>query len=432
MVGGKRRGLGFLCGDRSGGAVGVGLVRFEVAQDLLPPPDGSFASCGDGALEAVADVVRDVSRRLREALAHFLVRRVDGSRDPDHYPGHDLAPALHLALPLRYLLAAEEGAYAARDPCGRGGDLDHAAAHPLGDHRGRLVQFSRHAGHVPDGLIELGELAVDVVYRDVRLPEKRHDLFGDVVDRPLCGREDPCEPEEHPREHEERDRDPREEYSLHQLNESMQALPHLPPENSHYNLDLRVATSHDATPDDPLPVSCIEHRRLPRRDARDRLLELRDPLAARVPPRDFAGYRRAVVADLHEAGILGIQEPVHLPYPHLPHLEVPPASHHDLVGLGAHLRHVERRRSGDAYAAPLADCEVHNALVPPENRSLSVHDITGLRRHLLANEAAVVAVRDKADVLALWRVSDSEAPLLGDPAHLGLAVLAEREDRALQ
>src|SRR3712207_7923148 len=47
---------------------------------------------------------------------------------------------------------------------------------------------------------------------------------------------------------EERDRNPCEEYALHQLHENVQVLRHLPPESPHYNFSLRFATSHDATP----------------------------------------------------------------------------------------------------------------------------------------------------------------------------------------
>src|ERR687885_2229392 len=89
---------------------------------------------------------------------------------------------------------------------------------------GLWVGFALLPRYVPDRLVELGELAVDVVHRYVRLAQKRHDLVGDVLDGPFgCG-EDPGEPQEHPREYEERYRDPREEYPFHQLNESVQAL----------------------------------------------------------------------------------------------------------------------------------------------------------------------------------------------------------------
>src|SRR5215211_9414545 len=135
-------------------------------------------------------------------------------RRPRPYPN---SPPLLLLLGT--LFSAEEGAETARDTRCRRGDFDHTAPYAASDNGCGLVELTRHAGDVPDGLVELRELAVYVVHRDVRLPEKRNDLPRDVLDRLLGCREDPRQPQEHPREDEERDGYPREEQPFHQLYE---------------------------------------------------------------------------------------------------------------------------------------------------------------------------------------------------------------------
>src|ERR687895_1027294 len=179
---------------------------------------------------------------------------------------------------------------------------------------------------------------------------------------------------------------------------------------------------HDTTSDDPLPVTRVEDSRLPRCDAHHRLREPRHPLAA-LTLLDSARHRGAVVANLHRAGLVGPQEPVHPSNPHLAHLQVLLFPNDDLPRTGAHLRHVEGCRRRDAYTTPLADGKVHHTRVAPEHPALPVHDGAGLCGYALADEPAVISVWDKADVLALRGVGDGEAALLGDAAHLRLAVL---------
>jgi hypothetical protein len=65
----------------------------------------------------------------------------------------------------------------------------------------------------------------------VRLPEKRNDLPRDVLDRLLGGRENPRQPQEHPREDEERHGYPREKQPFHQFHEYFQTLQHLRPKS---------------------------------------------------------------------------------------------------------------------------------------------------------------------------------------------------------
>src|SRR5829696_4628524 len=190
--------------------------------------------------------------------------------------------------------------------------------------------------------------------------------------------------------------------------------------------------SHDAATDDPLPIPRVEDGRLPGRHTQNRLLKPRDPLAVGFLPSCVARNRCAVVAHLQTPSLLRGEEPVKIPHTHLPHLEILPPPHDDLVGTRAHLRNVERGRRRDAYAAPLAHRKIDDALVPPEHRPLAVHDVAGFRSYLLSDEAAVVAVGDKADVLALGCVRDGQTLLFGDPAHLRLAVVAKRKYGPLQ
>src|SRR5918997_2591895 len=70
------------------------------------------------------------------------------------------------------------------------------------------------------------------------------------------------------------------------------------------------APGHNAPADYLLAISGVEHRRLAGRDAHDWLRQARDPLGPSL--LDLAGNRCTVVADLHEAGFLGSQEPVQL------------------------------------------------------------------------------------------------------------------------
>src|SRR5215210_2190115 len=125
-------------------------------------------------------------------------------------PATTLPQLANLFLLVQTLLAAQEGTYAARQARRRGGDLYHAPPDAARDDRRGLVELARHAGHVADGPVELRELAVYVVEGDVRLPEKRDDLSRDVLDRLLGRREDAGQPQEHPRQNEESDGDPRE------------------------------------------------------------------------------------------------------------------------------------------------------------------------------------------------------------------------------
>src|SRR3712207_834758 len=86
------------------------------------------------------------------------------------------------------------------------------------------------------------------------------------------------------------------------------------------------APGHNAPADYLLTISGVEHRRLAGRDAHDWLRQARDPLDPVL--LDLAGSRRAVVAHLHQAGLLGGEEPIQLADPDLPHLEVSPRAHY--------------------------------------------------------------------------------------------------------
>src|SRR5918997_1090424 len=193
----------------------------------------------------------------------------------------------------------------------------------------------------------------------------------------------------------------------------------------------RASARNDAAPDDPLPVPCIEHGRLARSDTYNRLMK------TGYPPSisgllDRTRDRRPIVADLYASGLLGVEEPVEIPHRDLPHLKILPASDDYLPGTRSYLADVQRRRRRDAYSAPLSDRKVDNAGVTAKNPPFVVDDVTWLRSHLLADKTAVVPIGDKADILALRGVGDSEPPLLGDGADVRLSVLPEGEDRTRQ
>src|SRR5215212_7716154 len=209
-------------------------VRLQLAQDLRPPARRGLPSRRRRRLEAPSDPYGQVSRSFGQSLAELLVRRVQGPRRPEHGAHEQLSPAGHLlGPPFRWfrdvlsvcctvLRAAEKGADAFREPGGGGGELDDPAAHPASDHGRRLVELVGDPGNVADGLVERTELAVYVVHRYVRLAKERHDLLGDLPYSLLGGREDPGEPQEHPRQHQKRHGEPRKERPLSQLYEYVQ------------------------------------------------------------------------------------------------------------------------------------------------------------------------------------------------------------------
>ena len=90
---------------------------------------------------------------------------------------------------------------------------------------------------------------------------------------------------------------------------------------------------------------------------------------------------------------------------------------------------------GHAQAAPLADGEVVDALVPADLGAVLQDDragpggcVGGMIGDGLVDEPGVVAVGDEADLLALLLVGHGQADFGGEGPHLLLGEVAERED----
>src|SRR5258708_37610889 len=108
------------------------------------------------------------------------------------------------------------------------------------------------------------------------------------------------------------------------------------------------------------------------------------------------------------------------------------ADDHLLVG-SVNLDHVERRSGRDAEALALADSEVVNAGVLADHFSVRGHKLAGRVGQSLAtlgeggiNEALVIAAGDKADLLRIGLLGQSQTLPAGQFANLGLRDAAER------
>src|ERR1700676_4751283 len=73
--------------------------------------------------------------------------------------------------------------------------------------------------------------------------------------------------------------------------------------------------------------------------------------------------------------------------------------------------HIERRASGDAQSAALADGEMDDALMLPDGAAVEVDDIARLKRirPQAADDLGIAPGRDEADVLTVLLVSDRQA-----------------------
>jgi GntR family transcriptional regulator len=82
--------------------------------------------------------------------------------------------------------------------------------------------------------------------------------------------------------------------------------------------------------------------------------------------------------------------------------------------------------SGAVHAQPLAlpDGEPVGAVVRAEHRPVLIHDLARYRPQLPGQEAAGIAVRDEADVVAVGLVRDEQATVPGLLAHIGLLRVA--------
>ena len=99
----------------------------------------------------------------------------------------------------------------------------------------------------------------------------------------------------------------------------------------------------------------------------------------------------------------------------------------DSVGPGIDLRDVAAVRGRNAESAALAERVVDDPLVAPQDIALCVHKIAGrtLNAAVALDEARVVAVRNKADVLAVVLLGIVKTALGSDLSGLGLILVAE-------
>ena len=104
----------------------------------------------------------------------------------------------------------------------------------------------------------------------------------------------------------------------------------------------------------------------------------------------------------------------------------------DAPGIGFQADDELGRAAGQTQAAPLSDGEVLDALVPPQHVAGGVHDVAGLFVSALAQELAVVAGGNKADVLAVGLVGVGKAGVGGQLADFRLGVASHRHQRSGQ
>ena len=104
----------------------------------------------------------------------------------------------------------------------------------------------------------------------------------------------------------------------------------------------------------------------------------------------------------------------------------------DAVVGGIEFDDVERFGRGDAEAFALADGVEFDAVVPPQDAAMDVHDVAGvfLDEFGLLEEAAIVFVGHEADFHALFFVGGLEMAFAGDFAGVALGHVAEREEGA--
>src|SRR5262249_19802042 len=105
------------------------------------------------------------------------------------------------------------------------------------------------------------------------------------------------------------------------------------------------------------------------------------------------------------------RDEVHLLGPEPIGLELVGPAHYHGVALGIQGRHIEGAPGSEAKAASLPHREVREPRMPAELPTLPVHDRPGAKGPgtPAAEEAAIVVIRDEADLLALRRVGGGEA-----------------------
>ena len=116
----------------------------------------------------------------------------------------------------------------------------------------------------------------------------------------------------------------------------------------------------------------------------------------------------------------GIQSPLH---------QVVISAECDGVSLGIDLRDIASVSGRNSEPPALAERIVDDPLVAPQDIALRIHEIAGrtLRAAVALDKAGVVAVRNKADILAVVLLGIPKTALRGDLTGLVLILVAERE-----
>ncbi len=107
-------------------------------------------------------------------------------------------------------------------------------------------------------------------------------------------------------------------------------------------------------------------------------------------------------------------------------------AHHYLTLVGTKLDHIQRLGPRQPQALSLSDGVTVDAAMRSQPPPRAIDDLAGDLAQPFRQEAAVVTVRDEADVLALRSVVDGQAPLPRAPAGGVLGQIAQREDGAPQ
>ena len=115
----------------------------------------------------------------------------------------------------------------------------------------------------------------------------------------------------------------------------------------------------------------------------------------------------------------GIQSPLH---------QVVISAECDGVSIGINLRDIASVSGRNSEPPALAERIVDDSLVAPQDIALRIHEIAGrtLRAAVALDKAGVVAVRNKADILAVVLLGILKAALRGDLPGPGLILVAER------
>ena len=136
----------------------------------------------------------------------------------------------------------------------------------------------------------------------------------------------------------------------------------------------------------------------------------------------FGAAAKRTVDAVHgdQVDLARIQGPLH---------QVVIGAERDGVGLRIDFRDVAAVRGRNAESAALAERVVDDPLVAPQDIALCVHKIAGraLNAAVALDEAGIVAVRNKADILAVVLLGIVKAALRSDLSGLGLVLVAERK-----